>query len=84
MVESPDLEYCVRDQTGRIVVPWRPVGDVLRAAEEFGGASMDIELQLGSDDANKAAEDAYFASHLRLEQLLGLEPAPEADRAEDQ
>lgn len=75
MTEPSGLEYAVRDRDGRIVVAWRTVDEVLHEAEVFGDASVEIELQQGSEEANRAAADAYFASHLRLERLLGLEPA---------
>lgn len=69
--------FCVRDRTGRIVVPWRPVGEVVAAIE--GYADKREEIGMG-EPYSFYAEPELPAVRSRLNALLGLEPTPDAGR----
>lgn len=76
VTEASGREYCVRDRaTGRIVVAWRPVDEVVAAVEAFGVSSEAAEENRKWPDARVMQR----ADRLRIHALLGLEPAANAD-----
>ena len=86
MTEPSGLEYCVRDrETGRIVVAWRPVEEVVAAVDGFGAASARmgrIGLLTEMRTAPASAQDwgwRLVDERRALDALLGLEPAADAD-----
>lgn len=75
MTDPTDLKYCVRDRAGRIVVPWRPVGELARAAVRLDTAAK--MLDYGED------ED-YEPARANVAALLGLESLPREWDYEDE
>jgi hypothetical protein len=93
MTDPNDLEYCVRDRSGRIVVPWRPVRDLSEARTEAQEAAYLAGEMVARRDVLRVMQMIEHApqadwkrlhrAELALDALLGLEPGFMEDLSSD-